>query len=170
MKPYLGVTKKTLNTSYAPLCVLGQAFWEGKTLDPLREFDLISLKTQVHTPGEKLMDAFLLILAGYPSLYLLNSTLRPDPMVSQSWHREDGLAEQSNISRALDAGEDKALKGLRKVSHNFWSKHSQLTQHDWRKRLTIDLDLSPLPASAKAEDSTKGYVGKKIKRAVNWRG
>lgn len=167
MKPDFSLTKKRLNTNFAPLCVLGQAFWERKTLDSLREFDLISIKTHEHTPGEKLMDAFLLILAGYPSLYLLNSTVRPDPMVSQSWRREKGLAEQSNISRTLDASDAKALKGLRKVSQKFWSQHSQLPSHDWRKRLTIDLDLSSLVASANAEDSTRGYVGKKMKLVAN---
>ncbi len=170
MKPHFDLIKKSFNTSFAPLCVLGQALWEGTTLNPLREFDLISLKTHEHTPGEKLMDALLLILAGYPSLYLLNSTLRCDPMVSQAWHREAGLAEQSNISRTLDACENKALQGLRKVSQDFWSIHSQLPRHDWRKRLTIDLDLTSLPASAYAEDSTRGYVGKKTKQDDNWLG
>ncbi len=91
-------------------------------------------------------------------------------MMSQAWHREAGLAEQSNISRTLDACENEALSGLRKISHDFWSTHSQLASHDWRKRLTIDLDLTPLPASAYAEDSSKGYVGKKTKQDGNWPG
>lgn len=168
MKPHFDLTKDAFNTSFAPLCVLGQAFWEGDIISPLRKFDLISLKTRDHSPGEKLMDAFLLILAGYPSLHLLNSTLRPDPMVGQAWHREIGLAEQSNISRTLDACTDKALTGLRAISQEFWSVHSQIPGHDWRKRLIIDLDLTPLPASVNAEDSTKGYVGKKIGLAGNW--
>ena len=170
MNPHFDLTNKRFNSSFAPLCVLGQAFWEGTTLDPLREFGLISLKTHDHAPGEKLIDAFLLILAGYPSLYLLNSTLRADPMIGQAWHREAGLAEQSNISRTLDACENGALRGLRNISQDFWSTHSQLASHDWRKRLTIDLDLTPLPASAYAEDSTKGYVGKKTKLDGNWLG
>jgi len=40
-----------------------------------------------------------------------------------------------------------------------------------RQRLTVDFDLSGLPASPRAEGSTKGYFsGKKIKQAANWRG
>jgi hypothetical protein len=170
MKPDFDLTKDDFNTSYAPLCVLGQAMWARDTLTPLRDYELISLKSCDHTPGEKLMDAFLLILAGYPSLYLLNSTLRADPMVAQSWHREVGLAEQSNVSRTLDACRDESLAGLRTLSQDFWRVHSQLPVHDWRKRLTLDLDLTPLPASAKAEESTKGYVGKKMKPGDNWHG
>lgn len=170
MKPHFELTKDDFNTSYAPLCVLGQAFWERDTLKPLRDYGLISLKSCDHTPGEKLMDAFLLILAGYPSLYLLNSTLRADPMVGQVWHRKKGVAEQSNVSRTLDACQNESLTGLRSISHDFWRAHSQLPAHDWRKRLTMDLDLTPLPASAKAEESTKGYIGKKIRPGGSWHG
>ena len=170
MKPCFELTKDGFNTNYAPLCVLGQAIWERETLKPLRDYDLISLKSCDHSPGEKLIDAFSLILAGYPSLYLLNSTLRADPMLGQAWHREMGLAEQSNVSRTLDACRDESLTGLRSISQDFWRVHSQLAAHDWRKRLTLDLDLTPLPASANAEESTKGYLGKKMRRDGNWPG
>jgi len=170
MKPRFELTKNGFNTSYAPLCVLGEAIWERNTLTPLRDYELISLKSCDHTPGDKLMDAFSLIVAGYPSLYLLNSTLRADPMVSQAWHRDRGQAEQSNVSRTLDAYRAESLSGLQTISHDFWRGHSQLRGHDWRKRLTLDLDLTPLPASTKAEESTKGYLGKKMRRADNWPG
>lgn len=171
MKPHFDLTNETCNTGFAPLCVLGQVLWEGGELDPLRQFGLISSKQVDHQPGEKLMDAFMLILAGYPSLYLINSTLRADPMVSISWHRANGLAEQSNISRTLDACSGEALVGLQQLSHNFWRQHSQLPTHDWRKRLILDLDLTPLLASAKAEASTRGYLpGKKKRPDDNWRG
>jgi hypothetical protein len=39
------------------------------------------------------------------------------------------------------------------------------------QRLTVDFALSGLPASPRAEGSTKGYFsGKKIKPAAHWRG
>jgi hypothetical protein len=115
------------------------------------------------------LDAFLVILVGYPSLYLLNTALRPDPMLAQAWHRPS-LADQSSVSRTLDAFTPDALTALRAVSADFWQTHSQLAQHDWRQRLFIDLDLTPLRASAQAEDSTKGYVGKKTPPGGNWHG
>jgi hypothetical protein len=160
MKPEFGLTKEDFNTSFAPLCVLGQALWERGELDELRNYSLISMKTQDHTPGEKLLDAFLVILAGYPSLYLLNTKLRPDPMLAEAWHRGQ-FADQSMVSRTLDAITGDALNGLRSVSWDFWQSHSQLSSHDWRKRVLLDLDLTPLRASKRSEDSTKGYVGKK---------
>lgn len=102
MKPEFGLISGYFNTSFAPLCVLGHLFWERNEVDGLRKFDAIGMKTHYHKPGEKLLDAFLLLLAGYPSLYLLNSKLRPDPILAQAWHR-DQLAEQSTVSRTLDA-------------------------------------------------------------------
>ena len=112
MKPHFSVTEKTLNTSYAPLCVLGQAFWEGKTLDPLREFDLISLKSHVHTPGEKLMDAFLLILAGYPSLYLLNNTLVPYQPVQKPKIAPKAMWVKKSKGSPTGAGDDLPLSRI----------------------------------------------------------
>jgi hypothetical protein len=67
MNPHFDLTKDDFNTSYAPLYVLGQEIWARETLTPLRDCELISLKSCDHAPGEKLMDAFLLILAGHPT-------------------------------------------------------------------------------------------------------
>ena len=128
------------------------------------------MKTHDHTPSEKLIDAILLIMAGYPGLYLLNTTLRSDPMVSTCWHREKGLAEQSGVSRMLDRFDEKGLAGLEKISQSFWRKHTRTKSHDWREKLVLDLDLTPLEASAKAEGSCKGYMGKKTKQAGNYHG
>jgi len=160
MKPQFDLTDQYFNTCYAPLCVVGYVLRAQGTLGSLLNFDVISQKKRDHTPGEKLMDAFLLIMAGYPSLYLLNQHLRPDSVLAQAWGRQH-LAEQSNISRVLDAFDETALCQLRTISWDFWSAHSQFPNHDWRKRLMVDLDLTPLLASPRAQASTKGYLGKK---------
>jgi hypothetical protein len=166
MKPKFDLTDKYFNTSYAPLCVLGHLLWEGGTVDRLRNFAAIAMKKRDHTPGEKLLDALLVILAGYPSLYLLNSKLSADPMLAEAWHRGK-FADQSMVSRTLDACPVEGLDALREISWEFWRTHSQLATHDWRKRLVLDLDLSPLRASRLAEASTKGYLGKKMRPVVN---
>lgn len=160
MKPYFDVIDTLFNTSYAPLCVLGYALRQRQELQSLNQFDAILKKKCTHSVGEKLQDAFLLILAGYPSLYLLNTTLRADPMLAQAWGQE-ALAEQSTISRTLDAFRPETVASLREVGWAFWQAHSRLPQHDWRKPLVLDLDLTPLLASAAAEESTKGYLGEK---------
>jgi len=119
MKPKFELTDKSFNTSYAPLCVLGHLLWERGTLDMLRKFKAIPMQTRDHTPGEKLLDALLVILAGYPSLYLLNSKLSPDPILAEAWHR-DKFADQSMISRTLDVCSSEGLDTLREISWDFW--------------------------------------------------
>lgn len=160
MKPTFSLVKDHFNTSFAPLCVLGQALFEHGKLDLLRDFAAISMKTCDHTVGDKLLDAFLVILAGYPSLYMLNTKLRVDPMLASAWRR-NRFADQSAVSRTLDAFTDEALAALQATSYGYWLECTRLTTHDWRKQLTLDLDLTPLQASKRAEGSTKGYIGKK---------
>lgn len=169
MRTHFDSVETNFNTSYAPLCVVGHGLRQHQELANLTEFDAILKKKRDHRVGEKLQDAFCLILAGYPSLYLLNTTLRADPMLASAWGRE-ALAEQSTISRTLDAFTPEALACLREVGWSFWQGHSQLPNHDWRKPLVLDLDLTPLLASAAAEDSTKGYLGEKTQRDDSWRG
>lgn len=169
MKPQFDVTDEPFNTQFAPLCVVGQAMHERQTLDGVVKSALISQKNSEHGVGDKLKDAILLILAGYPSLYLLNQHLRPDRVLAQAWQRRC-LAEQSTISRTLDAFDEDALVGLRQQSFAFWQAHTQLRTHDWRKLLTLDLDLTPLLASSSAEASTKGYLGEKTQRVGSWHG
>lgn len=169
MIPEFDLTDNAFNTSFAPLCVVGHALWERGELDVLRHFSAIPVKSCDHTPGEKLLDAFLVILAGYPSLYMLNTALRPDPMLAQAWHRRS-FADQSVISRTLDAFTGAVLTAFRPVSTGFWRAHSQLANHDWRQRLFMDVDLTPLPTSPEAEDSTKGYLGKKTSPDGSWPG
>lgn len=166
MKPEFGFTQKTFNTQFAPLCVIGDHLQRLHVMDSLLNMGQIKQKNRTHTPGQKLLDAFLLILAGYPSLNALNTHLRPDPILATAWHRT-ALAEQSTISRTFDQMDESALLELRTISWDFWHQHSRLKYHDWRQPLVVDLDLSPLPASAASEQSTKGYMGEKTKPVVN---
>lgn len=167
MKPTFDLIDPPFNTQFAPLCVVGHVLHERKALAGIEKTELIALKRSEHSVGEKLKDAILLMLAGYPSLYLLNQHLRPDSVLAQAWQRRC-LAEQSTISRALDAFDAPALEKLSQTAFEFWQMHSQLSNHDWRQLLVVDLDLTPLLASRHAEASTKGYLGEKTRVAANW--
>ena len=167
MPPEFDLTDQPFNTSFAPLCALGDALWERGELESLRQFSAIPAKACAHTPGEKLLDAFLVILAGYPSLYLLNTKLRSDPVLAVAWHRTT-FADQSIVSRTLDAFTAESLAVLQAVNYGYWHEHSQLATHDWRKQIVLDLDLTPLTASKHALASTKDYLGKKTGRDGNW--
>lgn len=163
MKPQFELIDPPYNTQFAPLCVVGHLLHERQALAGLFNKELIAQKQSDHEVGAKLSDAILLILAGYPSLYLLNQHLRPDRILARAWHREQ-LAEQSTVSRTLDAFDSVALEQLSQVAFSFWQQHSQMAQHDWRQQLVLDLDLTPLRASRQAEASTKGYLGEKTRQ------
>ena len=167
MKPAFDLVDPPFNTQFAPLCVVGHVLHERNGLDGILKTELIAQKRSEHSVGEKLKDAILLILAGYPSLYLINQHLRPDAVLAQAWHRTR-LAEQSTISRVLDAFDAPALEKLSQSAFDFWQRHSQLPSHDWRKLLVVDLDLTPLLASRNAEASSKGYLGKKMQVVASW--
>jgi len=167
MKPEFSLTETSFNTSYAPLCVVGYHLWQRESLKTLRDFSAIPMQSRTHTPGEKLLDALLVILAGYPSLHLLTSKLAADPLLATAWHRKQ-FAHHSTVSRTLDACPPAGLTALQQVSWDFWRAHTPFAHHDWRKRLVLDLDLTPLPASRHAAASTKGHFAKKTSPGGNW--
>jgi hypothetical protein len=83
-------------TSYAPPATLGLYLRQIDFLAPLREQVKIVQKTVVHTPLDKLTDAFITILAGAHGLVEVNTRLRSDPALQQAFGRTS-CAEQSTI-------------------------------------------------------------------------
>jgi len=72
------------------------------------------------------------------------------------------LADQSSLSRTLDALTLKNIDELRTSLGHIWQPFSQVRTHDWRRYLWLDFDLSGLPCGPQAEASQKGYfAGKK---------
>jgi hypothetical protein len=148
-------------TSFAPLGVLGYCLTRTKFLAPVwAELDL-SLKTVDHAPEDKLLDLLVSILAGCRAITQINTRLRPDIALAQAWGR-DCFAEQSTLARTLDAFSGTQVAQLRHGSEALFRRESRALHHDFVKDwLWLDIDLSPLPISKHAEDSTKGKLGKK---------
>jgi hypothetical protein len=129
-------------------------------LKPLEAVD-IGMKTVEYTPVSKLRQVCLSILAGCEYLAEVNTCLRPDSTLAQVWGLER-FAEQSILSRTLDALTLTQIGQLRAAVTSIWRQHSQALGHDWRGFLWLDFDLSGLPCGAQAQASTKGYFsGKK---------
>ena len=78
------------------------------------------------------------------------------------------LADQSSLSRTLDALTLKNIDELRTQTGQIWHPLGQVVARDWRSYLWLDYDLSGLPCGPKAEFSQKGYfAGKKTSVAGN---
>jgi hypothetical protein len=115
------------------------------------------MKHYDHTIQEKLQDMLVAIMAGCRTLNQVNTLIRPDLVLAKAWLRTR-FAEQSNLSRMLDALQASHIEQLRTGHLILLKKHSQLRYHDWQRSLILDVDPTSLLASKRAEGSRKGWV------------
>lgn len=164
-----GLTNELVNTQYAPLAALSVHCQQNLTLKPLKEVH-IPVKKRDFSPSDKLIQVLLSILAGCETLFEVNVRLKAEVGVARVWQWER-FADQSCLSRTLDALTLKQIDQLREAVTLIWRSHSLTMCHDWRSYLWLDFDLSGLPCGKQAEKSQKGYFsGKKTSRGVNWPG
>jgi hypothetical protein len=169
MNVEFGLTDELVNTKYAPLAALAVHYQQNQTLEPLEKVQ-ISAKSRDFTPADKLEQILVSILAGCVTLSEVNTKLRSEPGLARVWQWER-FADQSCLSRTLDALTLKQIAELRQAETRIWHTYSQTMDHDWRAYLWIEFDLSGLPCSKKAEESQKGYFsGKKTSLVANWHG
>lgn len=163
----IGLTDGTTNTQYAPLAVLSAHYREHGTLDPLKQVR-IPMRERDFCPYSKLIQVLLSMLAGCQTLSEVNPRLKHERELAAVWGW-DRFAEQSNLSRTLDALTLMNIDQLRHSTTSIWQVHSLTKAHDWRGFLWLDFDLSGLPCSPRAEASQKGYFSdKKTSVAASW--
>jgi hypothetical protein len=155
----IGFTEKAYNTQYAPLAVLSAHNQQKKMLEPLKNISNWQKKREFQSQ-DKLIQVFLSILSGSRTLTEVNTRLRSEVSLASIWGWKR-FADQSTLSRTLDALSLKQIDELRSGVTQIWRNIGQTTKHDWRGYLWLDYDLSPLPCGAQAEASQKGYCGKK---------
>ncbi len=156
----IGFTDEFTNTQYAPLVALSVHYQQNQMLAPLQQVQ-IGMKTRDFDPVCKLKQVLLSILAGCETLTAFNTQLEGELGLAAVWGWEQ-FADQSTLSRTLDALTLMNIAQLRTATTTIWQRHSQIRQHDWRSFLRLDFDLSGLPCSPQAEKSQKGYFsGKK---------
>lgn len=170
MATIIRLTAMPQDTNFAPLGVLGYCLTRTDFLAPVFTDLTLPIKEVDHPPVAKMMDVLASILAGCRAISQVNTRIRPDLALAQAWGRER-FAEQSTLARTLDVFGPEHIVQLRRGSEGLFRRESQLLRHnfaqDW---LWLDIDLTPLPASKHAEDSTKGKIGgKKTDTDVNWR-
>jgi hypothetical protein len=155
----IAFTPELTNTQFAPLAVLLALYQQDHWLDSLRTVQ-IGMRQRVFDPASKLIQVLLGILAGGETLYAANPCLKQELSLARvgGWTH---FADQSSLSRTLDALTLKHLDQLRSCVNAIRTAHSQITQRDWRSFLWIDFDLTPLPCGPQAEASLRGYFGEK---------
>lgn len=144
-------------TAFGPLCALGHYLTKERALKPLCGVE-IAQKTLKHSPQEKLLDALIGIMAGCQALYEMNVRVRPDLPLQKAFGR-DRCADQSTISKTLNAFTQETVSELREAIEAIQRSHSPLFSHHYfeGEMLILEVDLTGLRASKRAEGSTKGY-------------
>jgi len=143
-------------TAFGPLCLLGHYLSQEEVLKPLSEVH-IAQKSIKHSPQQKLLDALMGILSGCKALYEIDCRLRPDVPLQRAFGRER-VADQSTIQRTLNAFTEENVAQLREAVEAIGRRYSAVFSHDFeREMLTLEVDLTGLRASRRAEGSTKGY-------------
>jgi hypothetical protein len=104
------------------------------------------------------------MLAGCSALYQLNIKVRPDLPLQQAFGHD--CADQSTVADTLNAFTKEAVGELRRAVEAIHYQQGRVFHHDFDKELLIlEVDLTGLAASKKAEGSTKGYFpGKRNRR------
>jgi hypothetical protein len=165
----ISLTAKASMT-HVPLAVLGYVWRRAGVLRPLQEVTL-PIKTILHTPSEKVLEALVLILAGGRATVQADLLLRPNRLLAHAWGQAQ-FAQQSTLAETLDAFAEPSLAQLRAAFEAMLGQWSASCGHDFRSGpLWIDDDLTGLPASRRAAGSTKGYfAGEKTAPDGNWLG
>lgn len=155
----IGFTKERINTAYAPLAVMLARYREQHMLAGLAELT-IPMRKRDFTPMDKLLQVAVSVLAGCETISEATPKLKSEERLAAvyGWPR---FADQSMLSRMLDALTLKQIEQLRQSTTAIWRLISQARRHDWRSYLWLDFDLSGLPCSARAEASQKGYFSEK---------
>src|SRR5215210_9098349 len=143
-------------TAFGGLCALGHLLARDGALHPLSGVK-IAQKSVKHSPTHKLTDALVGILAGCKAIYETNTRVRPDAPLRRAFGRER-VADQSTIQRTLDALSEENVNQLRQAVEEIGGRYSRLPYHPYeREMLILEVDLTGMRASKKAELSTKGY-------------
>ena len=149
--------------SYSPrasLAITGICTKQMKIWEIIGEKVKIDQKTVIHSPLNKLQDAFITILAGGKGIVESNTRVKTDRGLSRAFGRE-GCADQSGISETLNQCKEENVGQMREAMTQIYQKYSGACQHDYGQRCQVlDVDMSGMPAGRKGKGVKKGYFAK----------
>src|SRR5512142_939697 len=148
------------DSAHASLCVLGAHLHRIHFFKPLEQRMQIRQKVLKYTPVQKLEMFFVGLLAGAKAVSHTATTVRVDPALIAAFGLP-GCAEQSVIAQTLNAATEADVSDLQAALGEIYGCYGQARRHHFKRELLVlDVDLSPLPASRRAEGSERGYMGR----------
>ena len=135
-----------------------------KLFEPIVQEVKIAQKIVKYRPSEKLLDAFISLLAGAQGLVEVNKCVRADLGLQRAFGRT-GCAEQSVVQDTLDACTVENVNQMHQAMERIFRRHSQTYRHDYQLNWQVlDVDMTGRPCGKKAKFASKGYFAKQRNR------
>src|SRR5262245_5934319 len=119
-------------TPCASLAALGSYLQHIHLFLPIRTELSIRQKTMIHTPLDKIYDAWIALLAGAHGIVEVNTRLRSDVALQQAFGRTS-CAEQSTIQATLNACTPDNVEQLTRALTTIYRQHSLGYRHAYAK-------------------------------------
>ena len=141
----------------ASLAAIGVYMRQLKVWESVADHVQIKQKQVRHAPSDKLLDAFINILAGGQGIVEVNTRVRCDPALQYAFGRR-ACADQSTVSQTLNACDAQAVNQMRQALRGIYRCHSSGYRHAYDVcHQVLDIDLTGLVSGQQAEQATKGY-------------
>lgn len=141
----------------ASLAAIGIHMRRWEVWQTVEEHVHIKQKVIRYRPLDKLLDAFINILAGGRGLVETNKNVRADPALQRAFGRE-GCAEQSTISDTVNAAVEENVGEMRQAVTEVYRLHGEGYRHPYQTYLQLlDVDMSGMPAGRTGEGVEKGF-------------
>jgi hypothetical protein len=155
---------KAYFSAHTSLAVLGTQMRKLKVFEPIVQEVKIAQKIVKYHPNEKLLDAFIALLAGAQGMVEVNKCVRADPGLQRAFGRT-GCAEQSVVQDTLDACTAENVNQMHQAMERIFRRHSQSYRHDYQLAWQVlDVDMTGRPCGKKAKFASKGYFAKQRNR------
>jgi hypothetical protein len=148
----------------ASLAVIGQWMCKLGVWKVVEQHVRIRQKIREHRPIDKLLDAFINIVAGGQGVVEINTRVRSDRALQRAFGRT-ACAEQSVVSDTLNASTPENVEQMRQALQELYRSHSRGYAHDYETTWQVlDVDMTGMPAGRQGEGVTKGYFSDKRNR------
>ena len=153
------------NSAHASLSALAPLITGRKIFDYIHEGVKIPQKEVDYSPSDKLVFVVIGIMSGCEAVFDLNQNLRVDKLLLHAFGYEK-CADQSVIQDTLNAAIGENVQQLEWALKAIWDENNltiPLLEKAQKEGgvVTVDMDLSGMPASKKAEGAEKGYFAGK---------
>jgi Transposase DDE domain group 1 len=150
------MAKYTRFSARASLAAIGVRFRQMGIWDVVKQHVTIKQKVLKYQPLDKLLSAFINILAGGTGLVEINTRVRPDAALLAAFGPA-GCADQSTISATLNACTPETVQQMHTALQTILRQHGRTYAHDYAQWQLLDVDMTGLPSGKQGEQATKGY-------------